>query len=148
MYICRYIPAFVVIVEIYCPLILVTTLLLVVKHSTTLSVVTGLELKLVWVSLTIVTQLFGCVITEMFCWLYSILGDFIPGVVDDVWYKQSIVIVEDEDGKTVGVTSAMIKYTYFIPNHLATYVCCYVCMYTYMGWLSFSVLRYALSSCR
>ena len=41
------IPAVVVIVETCGPLILVTTLLLVVKHSTTLSVVTGTELKVV-----------------------------------------------------------------------------------------------------
>jgi len=85
-----HLPAVVVIVEIACPLILVTTLLLVVKHSTTLSVVTGLQLKVVWLSLTIVTLLFGCVTTEMFCWVNSILGDFITG-------KQFIVLSEDED---------------------------------------------------
>jgi len=63
-----YVPVFVVIVAI--PLILVTTLLLVVKHSTTLNVVTGLKLKVVWLSLTIVTLLFGCGTAEMFCWVY------------------------------------------------------------------------------
>ena len=42
-----YLPAVAVTVETTCPLILVTTLLLVVKHSTTLSVVTGLQLKVV-----------------------------------------------------------------------------------------------------
>ena len=42
-----YIPAVVVILETSCPLILVTTLLLVVKHSTTLTVATGIELMAV-----------------------------------------------------------------------------------------------------
>ena len=74
-----YIPVVVAIAEISCPLILVTKLLLVVKHSTTLSVVTGLVV--VWVSLTIVVLLVDC------CWLYSIVSDCINGVVDDLWGK-------------------------------------------------------------
>ena len=44
----------------------VNTLLLVVKHSTTLIVVTGL---VVVVSLTVDTILLGCDTTEMFCCL-------------------------------------------------------------------------------
>ena len=97
------IPVFVVIVEIACPLILVTTLLLVVKCSTTLSVVIGLQLKVVWLSLTMVTVLFGCDTTEIFCWVYSILGGFIRETIDDS------VIVEDEDEKTVIHSSAKVQ---------------------------------------
>ena len=77
------------ILETSCPLILVTTLLLVVKHSTTLTVVTGVELMAVWVSLTIVTQLLGWDTTETFCC---------------VWGKHlTIVTVEDEDGIPVEI---------------------------------------------
>ena len=76
------------ILETSCPLILVTTLLLVVKHSTTLTVVTGVELMVVWVSLTIVTQLLGWDTTEIFCCL---------------WGKQLTVSVEDEDEITAGI---------------------------------------------
>ena len=78
----------VVILETSCPLILVTTLLLVVKHLSTLIGVTGVELMVVWVSLTIVTQLLGWDTTEIFCCL---------------WGKQLTVSVEDEDEITVGV---------------------------------------------
>jgi len=94
--VCMCLPA------IACPLILVTTLLLVVKHSATLNVFTGLELNVVWLSLTIVTLLFDCDITEIFCWVYSILGGFISETIDDCcWGKQFIFTVEDEEGKTV-----------------------------------------------
>ena len=55
--------------ETCCPLILVTTLLLVVKHSTTLSVVTGLVV--VWISLTIDTKLLGCDTIKIFCCLWG-----------------------------------------------------------------------------
>ena len=85
-----YTPDVAVILETSCPLILVTTLLLVVKHSTTLTVVTGVELMVVWVSLTIVTQLLGWDKTEMFCCL---------------WGKQLTVTVEDEDEITVEIKS-------------------------------------------
>ena len=74
--------------ETLCPLILVTTLQLVVEHSATLSVAT--VLVVVWVSLTIDIKLVGCDTTEITCWLYSMLGDFSTGVTD-----------EGEDGKTV-----------------------------------------------
>ena len=57
------------VVETCCPLILVTILLLVVKYSTTLSVVTGLVV--VWVSLTIDTKLLGCDTTKMFGCLWG-----------------------------------------------------------------------------
>ena len=76
-----YTPA-VVIAETCCPLILVTILLLVGKHSTTLSVVTGLVVE--WVSLTMDTKLFGCDTTKMFCC---------------VWGVQLAITVEDDFGK-------------------------------------------------
>ena len=83
-----YTPDVAVILETSGPLILVTTLLLVVKHSTTLTVVTGVELMVVWVSLTIVTQLLGWDTTKIFCCLRG---------------KQLTVTVEDEDEITVGI---------------------------------------------
>ena len=76
-------PGVAVIVET-CPLILVTTLLLVVKHSTILSVVTGLVV--VWVSLAIDAQLFGCDNIKTFC-----CG----------WGEQLIITIEDDFGTTV-----------------------------------------------
>jgi len=95
MYCSMHLPA------IACSLILVTTLLLVVKHSTTLNVVTGLQLKVVWLSLTIVTLLFGCDTTEMFCWVYSLLDDLISEIIDDRWGTQLTFTVEDEEGKSI-----------------------------------------------
>ena len=72
-------------------LILVTTLLLVVKRSATLTVVTGVELMVVWVSLTIVTQLLGWDTTEI---LSCPCGK-----------KLSVVIDEDEEEIAVGIKS-------------------------------------------
>ena len=93
------------IVEPCCPLILITTLLLVVKHSTTLNVVTGPELMVVWVSLTLDTTLLGFDTTTMFCWLCSTLGDWITGVADDVWSGK---LWEDKDGKTTRVEPILV----------------------------------------
>ena len=70
------------ILETSCPLILVTLLLLVDKHSTTLTVVTGVEVMVVWVWLAIVAPLLGWDTTEMFCCL---------------WSKQLTVTVEDDE---------------------------------------------------
>ena len=83
---------------------------MIVKHSTTLTVVTGVELMVVWVSLTIVTQLFGWDTTEFF---YSL------------WGKQLTVTVEDEDEITVGIkpmyTDKTFTYTYrYIRKHICT----------------------------
>ena len=101
-----YVNSLLVTVETCCPLILVITLLLVVKHSTTLNVVTGLVVVLV--SLTTDTKLFGC---DMFCWLCSTLGDCITGVTDNCWGEWLTVIVEDEDDRTLGAKSTVVKCT-------------------------------------
>ena len=67
------------------------TLLLVLKCSATLTVVTGVELKVVWVSLTIVTQLLGWDTTEILSCLWG--------------KKLSVVIDEDEEEIAVGIKS-------------------------------------------
>ena len=81
-----------ILLETSCPLILVTTLLLVVKHWTAPTVATGVELMIVWVLLTIVTQLLGWDATELFCCL---------------WGKQ--LTVENEDGITVGIKPTYVQ---------------------------------------
>ena len=81
--------------EICCPLILVTTLLLVVKYSTALSVVTGVVV--LWVSLTIIILLLCC---GTFCWLCSELADCVTGVTDGPWSGKLSVTVQDEDDRT------------------------------------------------
>ena len=80
------------------PEIVVTTLLLVVKHSTALCVVTGPELKTI-LSLAVVMQLLGSDTTS----IHSMLGDFTTGVVSNFVVKQLTVTVEDEDDKTVAL---------------------------------------------
>ena len=93
-----YIPDVAMILETSCPLILVTTLLLVVKHSTALTVVTGVELMAVWVLLTIATQLLGEDTTELFCCL---------------WGKQLTTTVEDEDEITVVIKPMFTDKKYY-----------------------------------
>ena len=91
------------ILEITCVLTLVIASLLVGKHPTTLSDVTGPQLKEVWASLTVVTELVGCDRT--------ILDNFITGIIDDCRGDNGTSIVEDEDGKaaTIVVTPTVIK---------------------------------------
>ena len=109
-------------VETCCPLILVTTLLQVVKHSTTLSVVTGLVV--VWVSLTTDTLFLDCDTTEMLRWIYSMVGDFITGVT------------EGGDGKTVeGTPVVWFKH------------CTLECNYTVQLSLYFHMYMYTLPTC-
>ena len=60
-----------------------------------------------WISLTIDTTLLGCDTTKTLCWLYSILGDWITAVINDLWGEQ--VTVEDEDDRIV--VASMIKAT-------------------------------------
>ena len=91
--VCMYIiPAVVVIVEISCSLMLVTTLPLLAKQSLALTVA---KLKVVWVSPTVVAQLVGCDSSEI------LLSGFITGVTDDVWGESLILAVEHEYGKSV-----------------------------------------------
>ena len=84
MFIIIYTPAVVMVIEISCPLMVVVTLLLIVKHSTALSIVTGLELMVVWLSLPVSIQLFEWDTTEILCCLCGI---------------QLTTTVEDEDGR-------------------------------------------------
>ena len=85
-----YVPAVAMIAEDLCILVLVTTSLLVDKHSATLSVVTGLKLMVVSVSLQIATQLVGCDTTKLLCW---------------VWGKELAIAVEELDNKSVDFKS-------------------------------------------
>ena len=89
-------------VETCCPLILVTTLLLVVKHSASLSVVTGLVV--VWVSLTVNTTLLDCDTTKMLCCLWG--EQLIITDDDDFW---STVVTKPANVKKLKCT--MYKYT-------------------------------------
>ena len=99
----------------------VTTLLLVVKHSTTLSAVIGL---VVVVSLTMDTILLGCDTIEMFCCLRD---EQLSIIVEDdfgtIWIKPIQKKLHQNNAQYDYIGKKVPSYCTYMGTYLATYAC-------------------------